>query len=64
MMNQVGLITNIRNFLISNIFKYPRYPNAPPRPLVRMPSQSDYPVRGKKQAKTNIKFQFLCRVGQ
>jgi hypothetical protein len=27
--------------------QYPRYPNAPPRSLMRMPSQPDYPVRKK-----------------
>jgi len=32
-------------------FQYPRYPNAPPRSLIRMPSQPDYPVRKEKNNK-------------
>ena len=38
--------------------QYPRYPNAPPRSLVRMPSQSDYPVSNRMKT---LRCMFLPR---
>lgn len=35
--------------------QYPRYPNGPPRSMVRMPSQPEYPVRD-RQKKKNLEF--------